>query len=119
MRTVAPICVLATVLACNTLLAADLAEPIPACEDRMGRVLNDFATILPGVTTKAHLQKLLRQDGGAFTPKTMRFLHPLCAYCKVEVTFKVTRGFDGHLISSDSDVVEQVSKPYLETLFID
>jgi hypothetical protein len=46
-------------------------------------------------------------------------VHPLCAYCKVEVTFNATRDSEGRLQGSDSDVVVQVSKPYLETLFID
>jgi hypothetical protein len=119
MKISAALCALAAVLVCSTPFAAGLAEPVPACEERMGRVLSDFATIVPGVTTKADVQRLLRQDGGAFSPRTMRFVHPLCAYCKVEVTFNATRDSEGRLQGSDSDVVVQVSKPYLETLFID
>ena len=117
MRTIVSLCTLALVATAS--FAADLADPVQVCEDRMGRVLNDFATIVPGVSTKADLKRLLRPDGGVFTPRTMRFLHPLCASCKVEVTFKVTRDHEGRAQDGDSDVVERVSKPYLETMFID
>ena len=49
----------------------------------------------------------------------MRFVHPLCSYCKVEVTFNAIRDSEGRMVGSDSDVVVQVSKPYLEPMFQD
>jgi len=86
----------------------------------MQRVLSDFAQIAPGVTTRADLKKFLHEDGGIFSARTMRFVHPLCSFCKVQVTFKpLSTVEDGALLGTDSDPVLEVSKPYLEPMFID
>jgi hypothetical protein len=86
----------------------------------MGRVLTDFEQIRPGVTTRGDLRKLLHSDGGAFSPSMERFVHPLCVYCKIKVTFRPqTQRSDGGPLVSDDDPVVEVSKPYLETMFID
>lgn len=82
MRISATLCAFAVAFVCNTSFAADLVDPVPVCEDRMGRVLGDFARIAPGVTTKSDLQRFLHEDGGIFNARTMRFVHPLCSYCK-------------------------------------
>ena len=119
MRVSAPLCILALAFSAAASFSADLVAEEPACEARMERVLSDFARIAPGVTTKADLQRVLPQDGGAFNARTMRFVHPLCSYCKVEVTFITARDYEGRPVGSDSDVVAQVSKPYLEPRFID
>ena len=120
MRISAMLCTFAAALVCNTSFAADLADPVPACEDRMGRVFSDFGQIRPGVTTRGELRKLLHSDGGAFSPSTERFVHPLCAYCKIAVTFRPqTQRPDGGPLVSDDDPVVEVSKPYLESMFID
>jgi len=104
---------------CGASTAADVSDPPPPCADTMRRVLGDFARIAAGVTTKADLQSFLHPDGGVFNARTMRFVHPLCSYCKVEVTFNPIRDSEGRVVGSDSDVVVQVSKPYLEPMFID
>jgi hypothetical protein len=86
----------------------------------MGRVFSDFGQIRPGVTTRGDLRKLLHPDGGVFGPSSERFVHPLCAYCKIEVTFRpLTQRFDGGPLISDDDPVVEVSKPYLESMFVD
>jgi hypothetical protein len=119
MRSPAPLCTVALAFVCTVSLAADVADPPPACNATIQRVLGDFARIAPGVTTKSDLQSFLHEDGGIFNARTMRFVHPLCSYCKVEVTFNSIRDHEGRVVGSDRDVVVQVSKPYLEPMFID
>jgi hypothetical protein len=118
MRIRATLCALAAAFVCCTSFAADVADP-PPCADTMRRVLADFARIAPGVTTKADLQRFLQVDGGIHTARTMRFVHPLCSSCKVEVTFKAIRDSEDRMWGSDSDVVVHVSQPYLERMFQD
>jgi len=120
MRISATLCTFAAAFVCSTSLAADLVDPVPACEDRMGRVFSDFRKIREGVTTRGELHKLLHADGGIASPSTERFVHPLCAYCKITVTFKPhTRRPDGGSLMSDDDPVVEVSKAYLESMFMD
>jgi hypothetical protein len=119
MRICATLCALAAAFVCCVSFAADVSDPPPPCADTMRRVLGDFARIAPGVTTKADLQRFLHLDGGIASARTMRFVHPLCSYCKVEVTFNAIRDSEGRMVGSDSDVVVQVSKPYLEPMFMD
>jgi hypothetical protein len=120
MRAHAPLLILALAVGgVGASIAADVSDPPPPCADAMKRVLGDFARIAPGVTTKADLQRFLHEDGGVFTPRSMRFVHPQCSYCKVEVTFDPIRDAEGRMVGSDSDVVVQVSNPYLEPMFID
>jgi hypothetical protein len=114
------VCAFALALLCAASSAADLVDPLPACEDRMRRVFSDFGQIRPGVTTRRDLRKLLHPDGGIVSPSTQRFVHPLCAYCKIRVTFRPqTRPADGGLLISEDDPVAEVSKPYLEHLHQD
>jgi hypothetical protein len=89
MRIRATLCALAAACVCCTSFAADVAE------------------------------RFLHLDGGISTPRAVRFVHPLCSYCKVEVTFNAIRDSEGTMVGSDSDVVVQVSKPYLEPMFMD
>lgn len=119
MTAVKPLCTVVLAFAATVSLAADVGDPPSACNATMQRVLGDFARIAPGVTTKADLQRFLHEDGGIFNARTMRFVHPLCSYCKVEVTFNAMRDYEGRPVGSDSDVVVQVSKPYLEPMFFD
>lgn len=85
-------------------MAADLVAALPACED----------------STRGDLRTLLHPDGGVFGPSTERFVHPLCACCKIKVTFRpLTQRSDGAPLISEDDPVVEVSKPYLESMFID
>lgn len=120
MERLRPLCALALALVCAASSAAEVADPPPACAATIERVLSDFARIAPGVTTRADLRRLLHRDGGIFNARTMRFVHPLCSYCKVQVTFKPQSSLDdGAPLGTDSDPVLEVSKPYLEPMFID
>jgi hypothetical protein len=99
-------------------LAADRA-PVPVPLETLDLVLRDFSSIYPGLT-RAEVKVLLRQDGGMFTPTMTRFVHPLCLYCKVTITFEPERDYNNRPKGiSDSDKVTKVSKPYLEVMNLD
>ena len=95
----------------------ETAKPIPL--ETLDLVLHDIALLHVGMT-RAQVQNVLRLDGGLQTARSTRFVHPLCLYCKVLVTFETTsRASNGATRSSADDKVKAVSKPYLEPMFLD
>ena len=79
------------------------------------KCMTDLESIKPGMT-RAHLNKLLRMDGGLQDLVTVRYLHPQCPYFKINVTFTVMRNHadQGRVVPTQDDKVVSVSKPYLE-----
>ena len=114
-----PLCVLAFAVPANVSVAADRDAATPVPLETLDLVLRDFSLIYAGMT-RAELREGFRQDGGLYTATSTRFVHPLCLYCKVLITFEVTsRTSNGASLISDSDKVKAVSKPYLEPMFLD
>jgi hypothetical protein len=83
----------------------------------LGEQLKKLQSIKPGMT-RAEVEKIMRRDGGIslFDPKSPtedeRYIGKECQYCKATITFRKTG-------DSKGDVVEKVSKPYLEHAFYD
>jgi hypothetical protein len=93
---------------------ASTLEPLP--QDALEIVLNDFAAIVAGETNRAEMQARFQLDGGLHSPGLMRFIHPLCRYCKVDALFEFERNADDQCraISSEYDLVVELSNPYIE-----
>jgi hypothetical protein len=82
--------------------------------------LKDFTAIKPGVTRR-QVEDEFRKDGGIHSLSTGRFAHPTCPYFKIDVEFDCKRdpADQNRMIQSGDDRVVHVSKPYLETPFMD
>ena len=111
------VCVLAIIVFSNASMAADRDPPAPVPLETLDVILRDFSSIYAGLT-RADVKRILRQDGGIYKANSTRFVHPLCQYCKILITFEAAhRNADGSLPISESDRVTAVSKPYLEPMF--
>ena len=112
--------VIATVAFCQFPVswAQDLPEGIDS--QKLELVLQDFESIRIGMT-RAEVMTQFRMDGGLHSPSEMRFLHPLCSYCKVTVGFDFERDSQdqNRAIMAETDRVVAVSEPYLERPFFD
>jgi hypothetical protein len=95
------------------LAASDGADPVSA--EALEVVLRDFAAIDLLETTRADMRARFRLDGGIYTAGEMRFLHPLCRYCKIDVLFEYERDPNSQCrgIIDGGDLVVDVSKPYV------
>jgi hypothetical protein len=98
--------------------AQDLAERIDS--KKLEVVLRDFENIRVGMT-RAEVLARFQIDGGIHSASEMRFVHPLCSYCKVTVKFDFIRDSQdqNRAIMAETDRVVAVSRPYLERPFAD
>lgn len=98
--------------------AQDQAEPIDS--KKLEVVLRDFEGIRLGMT-RSEVMARLQIDGGIHSASEMRFVHPLCGYCKVTVKFASIRDSQdqNRAIMAETDRVVAVSRPYLERPFAD
>jgi len=86
----------------------------------VGRCLNDFTAIKPGMT-RQEVEGKFKLDGGLQSASPVRFVHPACPYFKIEVEFDFRQDHtnQGRAITAKDDKVIRVSKPYLEAPFMD
>ncbi len=91
-----------------------------AAEDRskwIAKVMRQIEAIQPGMH-RQDLVALFREDGGlTFVGAPQRYVLKECSVIKIDVKFKISRGEP--MSESPDDVIESVSKPYLEYPFYD
>lgn len=94
--------------------------PAPQNVEFTGDCLKIFESITNGMT-RAEVKKRLEMDGGLTGVSPVRFIDPKCPGFKisVEFDFKKDAADQGRAITSDTDTVIRVSKPYLELPFMD
>ena len=106
----------------GAIIIASYGESVPPAtaeqEARIDWVVNclvDFNKIMG--MKRAEVEKLFPKDGGIqFTP-FVRYLHPECAYFKIDVyyDFKTDPKDQYRPISGPDDLVTNVSRPYIES----
>ena len=84
------------------------------------KCLRDFEFIKPGIT-RAEVEKRLSLDGGLQSFSSVRFVHPECAYFKINVEFEVKKDLNdqGRIMKGADNKVIKVSKPYIELPYSD
>jgi hypothetical protein len=80
-------------------------------------VLDDFGRIRNGMTRR-DLDKLFTEDGGIEIRQKTRYLSRRCNYIKVEVRFKPVQAINSPEFSP-TDIIIEVSKPYLQAGTVD
>jgi hypothetical protein len=81
--------------------------------DWIAKVLDRLDNIHPGMTRK-DLDHLVTTEGGLSTRLQRTYVFIDCPYIKVDVHFKAVAGTTNSHEENPEDVVESVSKPYLE-----
>ncbi|NYF53541.1 hypothetical protein [Tunturiibacter gelidoferens] len=81
--------------------------------DWIAKVLDRLNSIHPGMTRK-DLDRVLTTEGGLSTRLQRTYVFLDCQYIKVDVRFKAAAGTPNSFGESPEDVIESVSKPYLE-----
>jgi hypothetical protein len=69
--------------------------------------------------TRKDLDRLLTTEGGLSTRLQREYVFVECPYIKVDVRFKAAAGTTDSLGENPEDVIESVSKPYLEFSIVD
>jgi hypothetical protein len=82
--------------------------------------LRDFQYVQVGMT-RGEIESKLSKDGGLQSVSPIRFVHPSCAYFKVDVAFDFKRDAadQNRAIEGKDDKCTRVSKPYIERPFLD
>jgi hypothetical protein len=81
--------------------------------------ITKIQTIKVGMT-RDELLKVFGEEGGLSSPARRTYVYRKCPYIKVDVTFTLTgrpaKDRDGRVTLNESgqDVIESISKPYLE-----
>jgi hypothetical protein len=81
--------------------------------DWIAKVLSRIDSIHAGMTRK-DLNRVLTTEGGLSTRLQRTYVFVDCPYIKVEVRFKAAAGTTDLIGESPGDVIESISKPYLE-----
>jgi len=84
----------------------------------LAKVMGQIAAIKPG-KHRADLAELFRGDGGITVGRERRFVFKECPLIKIDVRFKPSGEGQQWLQEDPDDVIESVSKPYLEYPFAD
>jgi hypothetical protein len=94
--------------------------PNKECAAWVSKCLTDFQSIKPGMT-RGEIQKKFPMDGGVQDFSLIRFAHPECDYFKIDVEFDSKRNANdqNRAINDSNDKVTKVSKPYIETPYMD
>ncbi len=113
---------------CVALCASSLVKPIASSsqgscsekrDDWIRDTLSKMETIRPGMT-REQLMKVFRTEGGLSTGLSRTFVSRDCPYFKVDVQFRAVgrpdRDTDGRVTLEEdaSDIIVQVSRPYLQ-----
>jgi hypothetical protein len=64
--------------------------------------------------TRAEVEKVFRLEGGLFSRNQSFYVYRDCPYIKVQVTFDLDPEYKDFVTGSPKDIVQSVSKPYLE-----
>ncbi|MEM7699213.1 MAG: hypothetical protein AAF236_12500 [Verrucomicrobiota bacterium] len=82
--------------------------------DMVGEIIAEITSLSQG-DTREDLQKHFTTEGGLSTPSQRTYVSKRCPYIKIDVRFgPVSAGRE-----SDGDLIQEISKPYLELSVID
>jgi hypothetical protein len=81
--------------------------------DWIAKVLKRLDSIHPGMTRK-DLDRFVTTEGGLSSRLQRTYVFLECPYIKVDIHFKAAVGTTNSLRGDPEDVIESVSKPYLE-----
>jgi hypothetical protein len=81
-------------------------------------VLTECQKIKPGMT-RAELSKVFTTEGGLSTAKYRRFVYRGCPLIKVDVVFTLSDPKQDNLDERPTDIINTISKPYLELMIGD
>ena len=84
----------------------------------ISEVITEWETIKPGMT-RAELYKVFGPEGGISTAKNRTFVYHGCGYIKVDVTFTLSKPDQDILDERPTDVISDISRPYLQWSIID
>ncbi|MGB8367969.1 MAG: hypothetical protein ACLPYZ_16075 [Limisphaerales bacterium] len=76
-------------------------------------VLKECQTIKPGMT-RAEFSKVLTTEGGFSTARHRTYVYRGCPYIKDDVDFTLSDAKQGPLDERPTDIINKISKPYLE-----
>ena len=79
----------------------------------ISEVITEWETIKPGMT-RAELYKVFGPEGGISTAKNRTFVYHGCGYIKVDVTFTLSKPDQYILDERPTDVISDISRPYLQ-----
>jgi hypothetical protein len=98
--------------ALETTGSAPLAETF-ALTKQITDILKECQTIKPGMT-RAELSKVFTTEGGFSTARHRTYVYRGCPYIKVDVDFTLSDSKQGPLDERPTDIINKISKPYLE-----
>ena len=84
----------------------------------IAKVLRRLDSVRPGMIRR-DLDRTLTPDGGMSTRLQKTYLFVGCPYIKVDVRFRAAAGMTDSFGESPEDLIESVSKPYLEVSHAD
>ena len=96
--------------------ALSLSAPCMGADEltpRISEIITEWQTIKPGMT-RADLYKVFGPEGGISSAKSRTFAHRDCAYIKVDVTFTLSKPDQYILDEHPTDVISDISRPYLQ-----
>ena len=115
----------AVLLGVSTALFSAHGKPPTSTPDKehtewVEKCLADFKSIKAGMT-RHEVEGKLMMDGGLQGAFPVRYIHPACPYFKIDVefAFKKNAADQNRAITGKDDKVTRVSKPYIETPFLD
>jgi hypothetical protein len=84
----------------------------------VAKVLRQIGTIRPGMK-RSDLLKVFTTEGGLSFRFQRTYVYPECRYIKVDVRFKSLQPHDKGREEDPGDIIESISKPYLEWSIVD
>jgi hypothetical protein len=84
----------------------------------VAKIMRQIETIRPGMKRK-DLDAIFTTEGGIFTRTERQYVSKDCPYIKVNIRFKITDEARRGIWEDPEDVIESVSKPYLEWPIMD
>lgn len=103
--------------ALETTVSAPLAETF-AVTKQITDILKECQAIKPGMT-RAELSKVFSTEGGFSTARHRTYVYRGCPYIKVDVDFTLSDSKQGPLDERPSDIINKISKPFLEWTIMD
>ena len=79
----------------------------------ISEIITEWEKIKPGMT-RAELYEVFGPEGGLSTAKSRTFAHRDCAYIKVDVVFTLSKPDQYVLDERPTDVIRDISRPYLQ-----
>ena len=100
----------------GTIAALSLSTPSMGADELtplISDVITECQKIKPGMT-RADLYTVFGEEGGISTAKTRTFVYHTCPYIKVDVTFTLSTPDQNIMDERPTDVIKEISRPYLQ-----